>query len=293
MRLSHKTIRPAGRPISISFEGQKIAALEGETVAAALSAAGIVAFRHTPSGAARGLWCGMGACFDCVVTIDGRTGQRACMTKVADGMAVSGAVDVRLAPLGEEPDRTEPEERACDVLVVGGGPAGLAAAIAAVEAGATVVVLDERSATGGQYAKPLADSHGDSAPDALFRLGRELRDRAIRGGATLLSDAVVWGGFARDEIAALVAGRAVVFRARQLILAPGAHERPVPLPGWTLPGVMTTGALQSLVRAQRVCPGERVLIAGSGPLNMQLACELLAGGVKPLAVVESAPRPHA
>lgn len=293
MRLSHKTIRPAGRPIGISFEGQKIAALEGETVAAALSAAGIVAFRHTPSGAARGLWCGMGACFDCVVTIDGRIGQRACMTKVADGMAVSGAADVRLAPLGEEPDRTEPEERACDVLVVGGGPAGLSAAIAAAEAGASVVVLDERSATGGQYAKPLADSHGDTAPDAQFRLGRELRDRAIRAGATLLSDAIVWGGFARDEIAALVSGRAVVFRARRLVLAPGAHERPVPLPGWTLPGVMTTGALQTLVRAQRVCPGERVLIAGSGPLNMQLACELLAGGVKPLAVVESAPRPSA
>ena len=63
------------------------------------------------------------------------------------------------------------------------------------------------------------------------------------------------------------------------------------LPGWTLPGVMTTGSLQTLVRAQRVCPGERVLIAGSGPLNLQLACELLACGVKPVAVVEAAPRP--
>ena len=63
------------------------------------------------------------------------------------------------------------------------------------------------------------------------------------------------------------------------------------MPGWTLPGVMTTGALQTLVRAQRVCPGERVLIAGNGPLNLQLACELLACGVKPVAVVEAAPRP--
>ena len=75
------------------------------------------------------------------------------------------------------------------------------------------------------------------------------------------------------------------------MLAPGAHERPVPIPGWTLPGVMTTGGLQTLVRAQRVCPGERVLIAGNGPLNLQLPCEMLAGGVKPVAVVEAAPRP--
>ena len=116
-------------------------------------------------------------------------------------------------------------------------------------------------------------------------------DGRSRPACTIETEAIVWGGFAVDEIAALVRGRAVTFRPRRLVLAPGAHERPVPMPGWTLPGVMTTGSLQTLVRAHRVCPGERVLIAGSGPLNLQLACELLAGGIKPLAVVETAPRP--
>ncbi len=291
MRLTHPTIRPVGRTITFQFDGSSIAALEGETIAAALSAAGIVAFRRTQSGAPRGLHCGMGACFDCVVTVDGRIGQRACMTKVADGMIVTGAAALPLAELGSEPDAAQAEDRVCDVLVVGGGPAGLSAAIAAAEAGAAVVVLDERSATGGQYAKPLADSHADAAPDAQFRLGTALRDRAVAAGARIETEAVVWGGFGADEIAALVGGRAVTFRPRRLVLAPGAHERPVPLPGWTLPGVMTTGSLQTLVRAQRVCPGERVLIAGSGPLNLQLACELLACGVKPVAVLEAAPRP--
>ena len=291
MRLSHKTIHPTGRSLTIRFDGQPIQALEGETIAAALSAADIVAFRRTASGAPRGLHCGMGACFDCVVTVDGRIGQRACMTKVADGMAVTGEAVLPLAPLGREPDATQAEEQACDVLIVGAGPAGLSAAIAAAEAGASVVVLDERSATGGQYAKPLADSHADAAPDAQFRLGTELRQRALAAGARIETEATVWGGFAVDEIAALVRGHAITFRPRRLIIASGAHERPVPLPGWTLPGVMTTGSLQTLVRAQRVCPGERVLIAGSGPLNLQLACELLACGVKPLAVVEASPRP--
>ena len=292
MRLVHKTIHPTGRPISISSDGTLVPALEGETIAAALSAADIVAFRRTASGAARGLHCGMGACHDCIVTVDGRIGQRACMTKVADGMAVSGEATLPLAPLGDEPVGAQSEDRICDVLVVGAGPAGLSAGIAAAEAGADVVVLDERSATGGQYAKPLADSHSDGTPDAQFRLGMDLRRRALSAGVRIETDATVWGGFAADEIAALVQGRAVTFRPRRLILAPGAHERPVPMPGWTLPGVMTTGSLQTLVRAQRVCPGERVLIAGSGPLNLQLACELLAGGVKPIAVVEAAPRPR-
>jgi len=291
MRLTHKTIRPVGRPITIHFDRQPIAALQGETIAAALSAAGIVAFRRTASGAPRGLYCGMGACFDCVVTVDGRIGQRACLTKAADGMHVTGALPATPAPLADAPSAAAAEEQSPDILVVGGGPAGLSAAIAAAEAGAAVVLLDERAAPGGQYAKPLADSHADAAPDRQFRIGLDLRQRARRAGVHIHTESAAWGAFAPDEIGALVAGHAVTFRPKRLILAPGAHEAPVPIPGWTLPGAMTTGALQTLVRAQRVCPGEQVLIGGTGPLNLQLACELLDCGVKPVAVVETAPRP--
>ena len=192
------------------------------------------------------------------------------------------------------PAETQPpadREQECDVLVVGAGLAGLSAAIAAAEAGATVVILEERRASGGQFAKPLAASHTDTAPDAQFRLGSGLRARAEQAGVRLETDAVVWGAFAHDEIAAIVRGEAVTWRPRSVILATGAHEAPVPVPGWTLPGVMTTGGQQTLVRTQRVSPGERVLIAGNGPLNLQLACELLAGGIKPVAVLEAAPRP--
>jgi glycine/D-amino acid oxidase-like deaminating enzyme len=287
MRLSHKTIRPVGAAISFRFDGRRIEALEGETIAAALSAAGVTTFRHTLSGAPRGLFCGMGACFDCVVTVDGRIGQRACLTRAADGLDVRGDAPDTLDPYPAPP----PEERDCDVLVVGGGVAGLSAAIAAAEAGARVVVLDERHAPGGQFAKPLAPSHADSAPDRQFQLGRDLQARAERAHVRVESGASVWGAFAPDEIAAMVRGQSITYRPRRLILATGAHERPVPVPGWTLPGVMTTGGLQTLVRAQRVSPGTRVLIAGNGPLNLQLACELVAGGVPPVAVLEAAPRP--
>lgn len=296
MRLTHPAIRPAGQAVTIRFEGREIPALEGETVAATLSAAGIVAFRQTPQGAPRGLYCGMGACFDCVVTVDGRIGQRACLTKVRNGMAVSGAMPAVLAPLAPEPAGALAEERDCDVLVVGAGPAGMAAATAAAEAGASVVVLDERATPGGQYHKQLAPSHDAAAPDGQFREGAALAARAARAGVAVLTDAVVWGAFAATaeaagEIGAVVAGVAITFRPRRLVLAPGAHERAMPLPGWTLPGVMTTGALQTLARAQRVSPGRRVIVAGSGPLNLQLACELLAGGVQVAAVVEAAPKP--
>ncbi len=287
MRLTHPSIRPTGQAISFRFNGQPIQALQGETVAAALSAAGVTTFRHTLSGAPRGLFCGMGACFDCVVTIDGRIGQRACLIPASEAMQVTGDDPATLTADPAPPQRQE----GCDVLVIGGGVAGLSAAIAAAEASARVVLLDERHAPGGQFAKPLSPSHTDPTPDSQFRFGAELRARAERAGARLEADAMVWGAFAATEIAALVRGQSITYHPRRLILATGAHEAPVPIPGWTLPGVMTTGGLQSLVRSQRVCPGSRVLIAGNGPLNLQLACELLAGGVKPVAVLEAAPRP--
>ncbi len=291
MRLSHPAFKEAGRPISFRFDDQEISALEGETVGAALSAAGHLAFRCTRSGNPRGLHCGIGACFDCLVTIDGRAGERACLVAARDGMEVSSAFPGHFAPLATAPAAAEPAEERPDILVIGAGPAGLSAATAAREAGAGVIVLDEREKPGGQYFKPLAASHVARAPDAQFREGDSLRAAAAATGVAIASGAFAWGAFAADEIAALVGEREVVFRPRRLILAPGAHERPMPLPGWTLPGVITTGALQNLARAQRVCPAEPVLIGGNGPLNFQLAAELLASGVKLAGVVEAAPRP--
>ena len=287
MRLTHPTIRPTGRPITLHFNGQSIEALAGETIAAALSAANITTLRHTPSGAPRGLFCGMGACFDCVVTVNGRIGQRACLTQAADGMAITSAFPTTLTPDPTPPQR----DHQCDILIIGGGPAGLSAAIAAAEAKASVILLDERHAPGGQFAKPLAPSHIDPTPDPQFQLGTTLLNRARQAGAHLESNAIVWGAFAPTEIAALVQGQSVTYHPRRLILATGAHESPVPIPGWTLPGVMTTGGLQTLVRTQRVTPGQRILIAGNGPLNLQLACELLAAGIKPVAILEAAPKP--
>src|SRR5229473_4959110 len=101
MRLTHPDMRAAGPPIRARFDGREIEALAGETIAAALAAADVVAVRQARSGAPRGPFCGMGVCFDCLVTVDGRPSQRACLTKVEAGM------DVRSAPL-VQPHRAEP-----------------------------------------------------------------------------------------------------------------------------------------------------------------------------------------
>ncbi|MFL7903103.1 FAD-dependent oxidoreductase [Azospirillum argentinense] len=297
MRLEHPSVRRDGALIEITYDGERIPALAGETVAAALAAHGVAAYRHTRDGGRRGLYCGMGACFECLVTVDGKASQRACLTKVAEGQVVrsqppAGTAADPLAPLVPPPQGAAPEERTPDLLVLGAGPAGLAAAEAAARRGADVVVLDERPQSGGQYFKPLAPSHrADRPTDRQFRAGRALVDAARLAGATIVQEATVWGAHAPDEVVAVVAGRETVYRPRRLVIASGAYERPAPFAGWTLPGVMTTGAGQTLARAYRVAPGRRVVIAGNGPLNLQLACELVEGGVTVAAVLESAPRP--
>jgi NADPH-dependent 2,4-dienoyl-CoA reductase/sulfur reductase-like enzyme len=276
--------------IEIDFEGRKVAARAGESLAAAFTASGILALRTTRCDAERGIFCGMGVCQDCLVEVDGRPSQRACMTIVDRPLVVRREAHPRpLPPAVDTPTADTVVERP-EVLVIGGGPGGLAAAIAARRAGASVTLVDERSKPGGQYFKQLGVS-GVAGPDPQHSEGRALIDEARQLGVDLRSGVLVWGAFQTEGFAAVAGGRGYRFVPKATIVAAGAYERPWPVPGWTLPGVMTTGAAQTLWRTARRLPGRRVLIAGNGPLNLQLAAELIEGGAEVVAVVEAAERP--
>ena len=280
--------------VTITFDGRPIEARLGESVAAALTAAGITTLRTTRSDQPRGMFCGMGVCQDCLVEVDGKPNQRACMTKVAGPMVV--IPEAHLRPLPPVRPSAAPVEIGAmrveqpEVLVIGAGPGGLSAAIAARRAGATVVLLDERSQPGGQYYKQVAVT-GVAPPDAQHRAGAALVAEARRLGVDIRADTLVWGAFEPREFVASGGGGTVRFEPKVAIVATGAYERGWPVPGWTLPGVMTTGAAQTLWRTARRLPGRRVLVAGNGPLNLQLAAELLGGGAEVVAVAEASRRP--
>jgi NADPH-dependent 2,4-dienoyl-CoA reductase/sulfur reductase-like enzyme len=173
---------------------------------------------------------------------------------------------------------------------LGAGPAGLSAAIEAARAGADVLVIDENRQIGGQIFRQLPA--GFSVIDSA-RLGDEYhRGRALFAELEglpikFLLGATVWGCFG-DRVLEIVAGRETrQIQADMLVLATGAYDRPVPLPGWTLPGVLTVGGAQTILKSQHIIPGRRILMAGTGPLQLVVASQLAKAGAEIAAVVEA------
>ncbi len=288
MRVAKNGIAPAEPDATLDYDGEALPARAGESVAAALVAAGRYECRTTRAGGARGVFCGMGVCGECSVTLDGRGSKLSCLEKVTDLHALQrnpAARELEERELDAAPESVE----LADVLVIGAGPAGLSAACAAAATGARVLVVDERTSPGGQYFKQPAASLpvDEGALDAQYRAGRRLIGEFAASGARFLGGVRVWGHTSPFELFGASAGERHVLRARALVLATGAFEAAAPFPGWTLPGVMTTGAAQTLLRSYLVAPGERVLVAGNGPLNLQVAAELVEAGVDVVAVAEA------
>ena len=280
--------------VGFTFDGKRVEALAGDTIASALYAAGQRTFsRSFKYHRRRGLLCCAGQCPNCLVAVDGAPGVRACTEPVREGMAVehlnaspslehdvmavTDAVGGPFTPPGfyyktfirprrlwplyekvlrhaaglgklrasqdEREWRTEYRRRHADVLVVGGGLAGLRAAIAAAEAGADVVLADEGPEPGG---RALAEGGHERA--------RELAEQARGAGVELLSSASVLGSF--DGLVPIwQASTLHQVRARQLVFATGVVEQPLVFAGNDLPGVMLVRRRAAAHRPLRHRPG--------------------------------------
>ncbi|WP_041946266.1 FAD/NAD(P)-binding oxidoreductase [Variovorax paradoxus] len=170
----------------------------------------------------------------------------------------------------------------CDLLIVGAGPAGMAAAVAAGPSGASIAVIDDNPVPGGQIWR---DGPGASLP-AAARTWRDALER--HANVRVCSGTRVVAAPARNELLLEDAERGWRMRWNKLILCTGARELLLPFPGWTLPGVTGAGGLQALIKAGLPVEGERIVIAGSGPLLLAAAATARAAGAKVVRVAEQA-----
>lgn len=179
-----------------------------------------------------------------------------------------------------------------DLVVIGGGPAGLAAAALAARAGVQTVLFDENPGVGGQIyraigASPVKDR---AILGEDYWAGTALAEETRASGARIVTGATVWSLDPERVVGVSVAGAARLIEARRVIVATGAQERPFPIPGWTLPGVMTAGAAQTALKAQGLLPAGRTVLAGTGPLLWLLAAQILRGGGGIEALLDTTPR---
>ena len=315
-----------GEQVDVTVDGDAWSVPAGITIAAAFTGRGQPGWRRTRlRGEPRGLSCGIGVCFDCLVTVNGTPGVRACLAEVRPGDVITteDGSGFTADPPGlagwapePEPEQFEPAPGPetgldrCDVAVVGAGPAGLTAAVEAAAAGCTVQVLDLGERPGGQYWRwgpPTADGrfhHGWAAFTVLrdrfaalqasgriaYRPGHAVFQVEPPAGRGQASGAAAGGPESRFRVHAVAGDRERDYAgvlARAVVVATGAYDLQLPIPGWTLPGVMAAGAAQSLLKSSAVTAGRRVVVAGTGPFLLPVAAGLVEAGAQVVAVAEA------
>lgn len=179
------------------------------------------------------------------------------------------------------------EER--DLVVIGDGPAGLRAAVAAAQSGTEVTVIGENPVYGGQIFRQLTpplQAPGHMMELLDHRILADLQKDLAKVDIQFLEKSIVWGIF-DEKVIAVDKDQESLIKAKKIVISEGAYETPVAFPGWTLPGVMTLGGLQILLKSQGMIPKGKVIIAGTGPLLLYTASQLCEKGADVLAVLEA------
>ena len=177
------------------------------------------------------------------------------------------------------------------LLIIGAGPAGLAAATTAAGQGISCALLDEQPAPGGQIYRSIESVPEQRAQKlgSEYLRGKELAAEFRASDAEYFPETRVWSLNGQREVGVQQNDQSQIITADQILVASGAMERPVPFPGWTLPGVMQAGAGQVLFKSAGVIPSDGVVLAGSGPLLLLLAWQYMHAGVEIKALLDVTP----
>ncbi|MCK4385263.1 MAG: FAD-dependent oxidoreductase, partial [candidate division Zixibacteria bacterium] len=283
--------------IPFYFNGKKMFARENEVISSALFANGIRIFGHHPKdGSPQGMFCANGQCAQCMVIADG-VPVKGCMIPVKEGMRVSTCEGIpKLPEVDVLPEEFEPIETIdTDVLIIGGGPAGITASLELAQHNINVLIVDDKHRLGGKlvlqthsFFGTVADCYaGTRGIDIATKLAAEIEKYpTIR--CMLNTTAVAC--YSDKKIGVVREGKYFLINPKKLLIASGARERALSFPGCDLPGVYGAGAFQTLVNRDLVRPSRRLFVVGGGNVGLIAAYHAIQAGIKVVGLVEAMPK---
>ncbi len=288
---------PEKRKIYFYWNSQKLEANEGEVISSALFANGIHVFgHHAKDGSAQGMFCANGQCAQCAVIANGIP-VKSCMTKIEENMIVESVEGIPELPKAIDNLRfSDIKEIDTDVLIVGGGPAGLSAALQLGERGIKAFIVDDKDRLGGKlvlqthkFFGSIDDCYaGTRGIDIATILKDELEKHT---SLKVWLNSIVLYVFSDKKVGVVTNGKNyAIVNPRIVLNAAGARERSLVFPGNTLPGIYGAGAFQTLVNRDLVKPAKRLLVVGGGNVGLIAAYHALQAGIDVIGLVEALPQ---
>ena len=287
---------PARKKVTFQWNKKELSGYEGEMISSALIANGIHIFGyHAKDKSPQGIFCANGQCSQCLVIVDGLP-VKACMTPLKKGMTIGDVTGKPVLPQADEPIAgNEIPVIETDVLIVGGGPAGISAALELGKKDIDVILVDDKDRLGGKlvlqthkFFGSVSDSYaGTRGSDIAKILAVDvMQHESIRvwpntTAVGVFSDGIV--GVVRQNVYHMI-------RPRRLLVATGAREKMLAFPGNTLPGVYGAGAFQTLVNRDLIKAARRILVVGGGNVGLIAAYHAVQAGIEVAALIEALPQ---
>ncbi|PKN98205.1 MAG: sulfurtransferase [Chloroflexi bacterium HGW-Chloroflexi-4] len=287
---------PIRNAISFTWQGKALPAMQGETIASALFANGIKIFgHHHKDKSPLGIFCANGQCSQCMVIADGLP-VKACMHTITDGMQVfPNDGDPVLPEVKTQPTFNPVPEINVPVLIIGGGPAGLSAAIELGKLGINALLVDDKHRLGGKLVLQTHRFFGSA--DAVYAGTRGIdiatileKDLSQYPSIEVWLQSTCLAVYSDQKVGILKnASEYVLVNPEILLVACGAREKFLAFKGNTLPGVYGAGAFQTLVNRDLVKPAEKLFIVGGGNVGLIAGYHALQAGINVIGLVEALP----
>jgi NADPH-dependent 2,4-dienoyl-CoA reductase/sulfur reductase-like enzyme/Fe-S-cluster-containing hydrogenase component 2/bacterioferritin-associated ferredoxin len=287
---------PLRREVPFTFNGRALLAYDGEVISSALIANGVSIFgHHHKDGGAQGIFCANGQCSQCLVLAND-VPVKSCMVQVTPGVRVRSLAGLPKLPADDsDSDMSEIPLEYAKVLIVGGGPAGISAAIELGRAGIETLLIDDKSELGGKltlqthgFFGSVADCWAGTRGIEIAKILTSELERHPSVKVWLNASAVAL--FEDRKLGVVRDGRYVLVEPELILIATGAREKNLAFPGCDLPGVYGAGAFQTLVNRDLVRSAERLFIVGGGNVGLIAGYHALQAGIEVVGLVEALPK---